>query len=149
MVAHSHDAAARRRRSPTVLHQQKRRGGRGDGVVTRVVKKGPEPGELSDDEAEYRAMMKQTKEWMAYDPDELPESAPAPWETHVQNLMKNGPWRGIYDARATFSHFRCHLQNSSLFHYIPSLSAAPPPPPPPSDHCKRLPRVLIYVHVPR
>ena len=94
MVAQSHDAAARRRRSPTVLHQQKRRGGRGDGVVTRVVKKGPEPGELSDDEAEYRAMMKQTKEWMAYDPDELPESAPAPSETHVQNLMKNGPWQG-------------------------------------------------------
>lgn len=73
-------------------------------VVTRVVKKGPEPGELSDEEAEYRAMMKQTKEWMAYDPDELPESAPAPWETHIQNLMENGPWP-CWDATKPESDF--------------------------------------------
>ena len=29
---------------------------------------------------------------MAYDPDELPENYPAPWETHVKDLMENGPW---------------------------------------------------------
>ena len=72
--------------------------------MTRVVRKGPEPGELSEEEAEYRAMMKQTKEWMAYDPDELPESAPAPWETHVRDLIENGPWP-CWDASRPESDF--------------------------------------------
>ena len=52
----------------------------------------PEPGEISEQEREYREMMRLTKEWMAYDPDELPENYPAPWETHVKNLMEEGPW---------------------------------------------------------
>lgn len=60
--------------------------------MARVAKKGPEPGELSESERRYREMMKTSKEWMAYDPDELPASAPAPWETHVQTLMREGPW---------------------------------------------------------
>ena len=60
--------------------------------VARVAKKREEPGAVSEEEAQYREMLRVTKEWMAYDPDELPENYPAPWETHVQQLMENGPW---------------------------------------------------------
>ena len=61
-------------------------------LVRRVAEREPAAGEIDEEEARYREMMKTTKEWMAYDPDEVPESHPAPWETHVQNLMENGPW---------------------------------------------------------
>jgi hypothetical protein len=109
-AAHAHRAAASSSSPPTAAahfqqnatrrrlpHQQSNKSSsssssRHSSHLTRVVKKGPEPGELSEDEAQYRAMMKQTKEWMAYDPDELPESHPAPWETHIQKLMDEGPW---------------------------------------------------------
>jgi hypothetical protein len=60
--------------------------------VARVVKKGLGPGEVDAEEAEYQQMMRETKEWMAYEPDDLPENHPAPWETHIQNLMRDGPW---------------------------------------------------------
>ena len=60
--------------------------------VARVAKKREEPGAVSEEEAQYREMLRVTKDWMAYDPDELPENYPAPWETHVQQLMENGPW---------------------------------------------------------
>jgi hypothetical protein len=63
-----------------------------DLVVRRVAERKAAAGEIDDEEARYREMMKITKDWMAYDPDEVPESHPAPWETHVQNLMENGPW---------------------------------------------------------
>ena len=63
-----------------------------DLVVRRVAEREAAAGEIDEEEARYREMMKITKEWMAYDPDEVPESHPAPWETHVRNLMENGPW---------------------------------------------------------
>ena len=67
------------------------RGRRGNAHVARVARP---RGARSDqqEEAQYREMLRVTKEWMAYDPDELPENYPAPWETHVKNLMENGPW---------------------------------------------------------
>ena len=63
-----------------------------DLVVRRVAEREAAAGEIDEEEARYREMMKTTKQWMAYDPDEVPESHPAPWETHVRNLMENGPW---------------------------------------------------------
>lgn len=68
------------------------RGRRGNAHVARVARPREEPGAISEEEAQYREMLRVTKEWMAYDPDELPENYPAPWETHVKNLMENGPW---------------------------------------------------------
>ena len=68
------------------------RGRRGNAHVARVARPREEPGAISEEEAQYREMLRVTKEWMAYDPDELPENYPAPWETHVKDLMENGPW---------------------------------------------------------
>ena len=94
-VGPSAGAAPAPRRVGPVLSRRpdsRRGGGSAPSHVARVVRKGPEPGEISEQEREYREMMRLSKEWMAYDPDELPESAPAPWETHLKNLMEEGPW---------------------------------------------------------
>ena len=81
-------AVPSRRRFSAVLGRARR----ARHLARRVAERELAAGAIDEEEARYREMMKTTKEWMAYDPDEVPESHPAPWETHVQNLMENGPW---------------------------------------------------------
>jgi len=97
------------RRSPPARH-------RGATHVARVAEKGKEPGFVSEEEREYREMMRLTKEWMDYDPDAMPESYPAPWETHVKTLMEEGPWP-CWDPSLPESHFEPEPE------YVPFVEA--------------------------
>ena len=71
---------------------------------------------MSEEEREYREMMRLTKEWMDYDPDAMPESYPAPWETHVKTLMEEGPWP-CWDPSLPESHFEPEPE------YVPFVEA--------------------------
>ena len=97
------------RRSPPARH-------RGATHVARVAEKGKDPGFVSEEEREYREMMRLTKEWMDYDPDAMPESYPAPWETHVKTLMEEGPWP-CWDPSLPESHFEPEPE------YVPFVEA--------------------------
>tara|TARA_B110000977_G_scaffold192762_1_gene266708 strand:- start:17137 stop:18177 length:1041 start_codon:yes stop_codon:yes gene_type:complete len=88
-----------RRRRDFPIHRT-----RTDSIRVNVAEKKAQAGDVDEEETRYREMMKQTKEWMAYDPDEVPDSHPAPWETHVRNLMENGPWP-CWNADLPESHF--------------------------------------------
>lgn len=78
--------------------------GRCASIRTQVAERNPNVVDVDEDELRYREMMRITKEWMAYDPDDVPESTPAPWETHIRELMQNGPWP-CWNADLPESHF--------------------------------------------